>query len=366
MDNLIDEIVEQVYAQFNEQESQNEPDLQEIVQQLTAKAKEHKELYTKVTEFLKMMQQGMLKNVDAEDLKSLFTEGKEEKQIMNLIKTGKPENFQQAANIVAKQLDKQSQQIKNKMVPNIQNADENTIKTIAGTAMSFARVFKLAAKFPEFVKKAAKQPGAAAAAGDPAKMIEKIKLAVIKVDKLAETKKDIFVGIDGFFSRLLEVVFIPKGTEEASYAKIVSQFGGDPSKVKEALASEALGAVLEKRTKEMYKTQALQEVDEEQTVVDVYPVNSLKEFNAMFTGKKNEEGGYEEGSGRYFVKSAKEEMVPVASKEQEKEKAEPEEREEPELWDPDEGDIKEFVFAYNTFRERFYQSKKLIQQGMIV
>jgi len=394
MDNLIDEIVEQVYAQFNEETgpspeqqepkspeqkddktkaSEIPPELIEKIKNLNAKVEQHKGLYTKVSEFLEMMKDGMLGDASAEDLKSFLAEGEAAKarlHIAKLLKIGKPKHIIEASNIIMKELDRIASKVIPSVVKRIQDNTPEILKHIAGPLKAFEEIYKIASKFPALVKKILQKSSDAPAADSDksSKMIIKMQEAIKKVNALAEQKKDIFIGSEGYFSRLLSLAFIPKGTGEEEAQQLISKFGGDFEKVKEVLASEAIGAVLEKRSQELYKVQPLQEAEEGQTVVEVYEVKSLKEFNAMFTGKVTPEGGFEEGSGRYFVKSEKEEMVPVAAKEkeQEKEKGEPGEREEPELWDPDPKVIETFLASYNAFRQRFYRVKKLLQQGQLV
>ena len=243
MNNLIDEIVEQVYAQFNEETapspeqqgpespeqkddktkaSEIPPELIEKIKNLNAKVEQHKGLYTKVSEFLEMMKDGMLGDASAEDLKSFLAEGEAAKSrhlIDKLLKIGKPKHIIEASNIIMKELDRMVSNVIPKAVKRITKNTPEILKHVAGEFKAFEEIYKIASKFPALVKK-----------------------------------------------------------------------------------------------------------------------NLQKSSDAP---------------------AAKE-------KEQEKEKGKAGEPEEPELWDPDKGDIKEFVFAYNTFRERFYQSKKLIQQGMIV
>jgi len=157
MDSLIDKIAEQVYAQIEEKltpDQQMSPELQKLVKALAVKAEEHQDLNKKAMEFIQMVKDGDIvpNEFEAKDVQDLLKEGKKEnEQVMKLIKTGKPENIQQAANIITKQLDKQAQQIKNKLIPNIQNTDENTLKTVVGTLQSFITMFKMARFFPQLI-----------------------------------------------------------------------------------------------------------------------------------------------------------------------------------------------------------------------
>ena len=159
MDSLIDKIAEQVYAQIEEKmtpDQQMSPELQKLVKALAVKAEEHQDLNKKAMEFIQMVKDGDIvpNEFEAKDVQDLLKEGKKEnEEVMKLIKTGKPENIQQAANIIAKQLDKQAQQIKNKLIPNIQNTDENTLKTVVGTLQSFITMFKMARFFPQIITK---------------------------------------------------------------------------------------------------------------------------------------------------------------------------------------------------------------------
>jgi hypothetical protein len=197
---------------------------------------------------------------------------------------------------------------------------------------------------------------------DPsAKMIA----AMEKINKLATNKKDIYWSVDGGFTQVFEVAYLPKGSEEANNGtttKPLAQYNIS----QENLQIGDIGSVLIVTSEQLYKVEkVVQEQEESKKITTSIPVENVKQLNALFSGTEDEEG-MPSAAGAFFVHSDQEKMVPLKIKQEpdKEEKPSTPMKGEPVAIDPAQAGA--FVSAANELLNDFYNQKYRKNQAIIV
>jgi len=197
---------------------------------------------------------------------------------------------------------------------------------------------------------------------DPsAKMIA----AMEKINKLATNKKDIYWSVDGGFTQVFEVAYLPKDSEEANNGtttKPLAQYNIS----QENLQIGDIGSVLIVTSEQLYKVEkVVQEQEESKKITTSIPVENVKQLNALFSGTEDEEG-MPSAAGAFFVHSDQEKMVPLKIKQEpdKEEKPSTPMKGEPVAIDPAQAGA--FVSAANELLNDFYNQKYRKNQAIIV
>jgi len=189
--------------------------------------------------------------------------------------------------------------------------------------------------------------------------------AMEKINKLATNKKDIYWSVDGGFTQVFEVAYLPKDSEEANNGtttKPLAQYNIS----QENLQIGDIGSVLIVRSEELYKVEkVVQEQEDSKKITTSIPVKNVKQLNALFSGEENEEG-MPSAAGAFFVHSDQEKMVPlnITQEPDKEEKPSTPMKGEPVAIDPEQAG--KFVAAANELLNDFYNQKYRKNQAIIV
>jgi hypothetical protein len=189
--------------------------------------------------------------------------------------------------------------------------------------------------------------------------INKMVDAMKRTNKLATEKEDVYWSVDGGFTQVFEVAYLPKGSETANNGtqeKPLTDYNISP----EALKVGDKGSILIVRSEQLYKVEKIVQEQEGKRITVSIPIKNVKQYNALFSGTEDE-NGMPTGEGAFFVHSEQEKMVPLKTEEPPEEEEEEEEEQDP----IKEEDVKFYIEKFQKFLKDFMKVRTLKRQSDI-